>query len=144
MKEMESMDSAMEEFAYHLKDYPVKKYITFHGILSDNELINFYNNTDILVMLSTIQRDGDVEGFGIAVLEANYFGIPVLGSNQGGILESINNGYNGILVDANDSKQIFSGITQIFKEKDSFNNNCQIWANKFCWSEIGKKYLKLI
>ena len=28
MKEMESMDSAMEEFAYHLKDYPVKKYIT--------------------------------------------------------------------------------------------------------------------
>jgi len=28
MKDMESMDSAMEEFQYHLKDYKVKKYLT--------------------------------------------------------------------------------------------------------------------
>jgi len=73
--------------------------VTLRGFVGGEELMDIYRNADIFVMPSLY--DGarcEVEGFGIAFLEANAFALPVLGSRTGGIPEAVLDGVTGRLV----------------------------------------------
>ena len=63
-------------------------------------------SSDILIVPSLF------EGFGIAIAEALSFGLPVVATNVGAIPELIENGENGILVNAKDSRGLATGIFQ--------------------------------
>lgn len=54
--------------------------------------------SDVYVMVSEPGEVGEEEGFGITFLEANWYGLPVVGSRCGGIPESVEDGINGLLV----------------------------------------------
>src|SRR5690606_28596979 len=85
----------------------------FHGRVNDDELKALLEQADIFVMLSTQTSTGDVEGFGIAILEANAFGVPAVGARDCGIEDAINNGKSGILIDAEDGQQFLKAIQDI-------------------------------
>lgn len=63
--------------------------IIFHGFVNDTELI--YQSLDALLMFSVS------EGFGRVTIEAMARGIPVIGYNNGGTSEIINNSKDGYL-----------------------------------------------
>ncbi len=64
----------------------------------DLTLPEIYADADIFVMPTT-QSSIDREGFGIVYLEANLFGLPVVGTRTGGVAEAIVDGKTGVLVD---------------------------------------------
>ena len=85
------------------KDYP-NKFIRFYtlenqvayvGPVSDKELVDLINKSSVVVIASVWE-----EPFGLAAIEAMYFGKPVIASNIGGVAEVVNN--FGILVPPND------------------------------------------
>ena len=80
------------------KSLDVIESVTFHGHVTHQQLKSFYENTDICVMLSETTKTGDVEGFGIAYLEAAFFGIPSIASNIGGTPEAVINNYTGKII----------------------------------------------
>ena len=57
--------------------------------------------SDIFVMLSEETTTGDVEGFGIAVIEANALGIPTIGTMGSGLEDAISDKITGFLVNKN-------------------------------------------
>ena len=59
--------------------------IIFLGKKSNKELVGFYNAADIFCIPSQYE-----EGFGRVVIEAIACGLPVVGSNKGGIKEALN------------------------------------------------------
>ena len=59
--------------------------ISISGYLDDEAVIEKLLNADIFIMLSENVTSGDVEGFGISILEANYLGLPAIGSIGCGI-----------------------------------------------------------
>jgi glycosyltransferase involved in cell wall biosynthesis len=61
--------------------------------ISDAELVAFLNKAALLLYTSRL------EPFGLAPLEANACGLPVVGIAEGGIRETIQDGINGFLVD---------------------------------------------
>lgn len=122
----------------------VGSYITFHGSVSDDQLKQALDATDIFVMLSTESLTGDVEGFGIAILEANAMGIPAIGSKGCGIEDAIRSHYSGILIDADSSAQFIEGINGIISEKLKFKAEAISWAQTHDWNEIIKQYVALI
>ena len=74
----------------HLADtLGVLDLVTFHGVLSDADLKNIVLNSDVFCMLSDHLKNGDVEGFGIAILEANSLGLPAIGSLNSGMADAI-------------------------------------------------------
>lgn len=72
--------------------------VTMITDVQDADLPDIYTDADIFVMPTT-QSKTDREGFGIVYLEANLFGLPVVGTRTGGVGEAILDGKTGVLVE---------------------------------------------
>ena len=122
----------------------VASHITFHGSVTEEVLKQVLLKTDTFIMLSTESKTGDVEGFGIAILEANAMGIPAVGSINCGIEDAIEHNVSGILIDAENTIQFKKGIETILESKESFSAEAKKWAKQHDWSTIIKRYIALL
>ncbi len=126
------------------KELGVLSYVTFHGSVDNYTLFSILNQTDIFVMLSKETSSGDVEGFGIAILEANLLGIPAIGSKGCGIEDAINHDESGILINPKDDKALLRAINSILNNNEDYRRNALNWAHQFNWSTIVKSYLYIL
>ncbi len=69
---------------------------------------------DALVM-PNLPVPGDMEGFGIVALEAGVRGLPVVASRIEGIIDAVENGVTGFLVDPGDPDAFVEGIHAALK-----------------------------
>jgi glycosyltransferase involved in cell wall biosynthesis len=77
--------------------------------ISDAELVAILNQAALLLYTSRL------EPFGLAPLEANACGLPVVGIAEGGIRETVQDGVNGFLVDP-DPASIARAATQLLQD----------------------------
>jgi phosphatidylinositol alpha-1,6-mannosyltransferase len=120
----------------------VANHITIHGRLPGRlELASAYKTADVFIMLSENQADGDVEGFGIAILEANYFGLPAIGAKGCGIADAIIVGKTGELVDGNNPVEIVDAIKKIIQKKDSYSKYLPEWIQSHDWNNLVEKFI---
>lgn len=82
----------IERFTSEVKRLGLEDYIDFRGWLHDDDKINAFNESDVLLLPSYF------EGLPIAILEAMAYGRGVISTPVGGIPEIITNGENGFLV----------------------------------------------
>ena len=123
----------------------LQSYCTFHGrVIDHQDLALFYKNVDVLMLLSENQPNGDVEGFGIVALEANYFGIPVVGSLGTGVETVVKHGFSGILVDANNIVEIKNALIEILNNKEHFKQESKKWAMNHHWDKLSLEFEKVI
>lgn len=136
-----------KEYFHSLKkkvsDYNLNNNVDFIGQVSDEELIELYKKSKILVMTS-INKSGHFEGFGLVYIEANAFGTPVIGSKNTGAEDAIKNGETGILVEQENSKELASAIRSLFNEKEKWSvmsSKGVSWAQEHDWSIVAKLYI---
>lgn len=130
-----------EALATQLK---VEQHVTFHGRVDDSKLQSMLLETDIFVMLSSETVTGDVEGFGIAVLEANALGVPAIGSTGCGIEDAIADGASGVLIDAFSSTEFEAAIYSILENKAQFKDGAMGWAERHQWSDLIHDYIQYL
>ena len=122
----------------------VEKHIKFFGTVSQNKKHQLLKTSDIFVMLSENLKNGDVEGFGIALLEANALGIPSIGASKCGIDDAIDNYSSGIVVDNNNPKAIENAVQTILNSYSDYSNNAITWSHNFTWDIIINQYIKIL
>lgn len=98
-------------------DMKLGDHVKFIGAIPDNQLEAFYEMCDVFVMPCRQLKNGDVEGFGIAYLEANAFGKSVIGGRSGGVPEAILDNRTGILVDPTDEAEIANETIKLLQNK---------------------------
>lgn len=118
--------------------------ITFHGHVNNEELKKFLMSSDIFVMLSSTTSTGDVEGFGIALLEGNYFGLPCIGAKGCGIEDAIEDQKTGRLINHTNTDAFKSALEDILLNYDSYKFNAKAWSSKHSWQLIVKQYISLL
>ncbi len=87
------------------------------GKLSEEQLASVYKAADLFVM-PNIAIEGDMEGFGVVMLEANLMGLPVLAANLEGIQDVVEDGENGYLLPSGDESAFIEKILE-------FNDNAE-------------------
>lgn len=128
----------------YFDDERYKDHLKIPGQVTDIIKADILRKSDIFILLSESQSSGDFEGFGIAVIEANYFGLPAIGSKNSGLEDSINNGVSGILVDPKDPDEIVNAVKTILDNYSVFSKNAREWALQHHWSKIVKRYISAI
>ena len=88
--------------------------LVFTGYVPDEQLPDVYRNADAFIFLSLY------EGFGLVLLEAMQFGLPIVASNTSSIPEVVGN--DAILVDPRDIEEIKAAILMIIHDKHLRNN----------------------
>lgn len=109
--------SLKEEMLILTKELQVEDKVVFPGKIDQKELLLWLNACDLFTMTS-VNNNGDYEGFGIAVLEAALCGKTALVSNNGGLPEAVIHNHTGIVVPENDIEKTASEIVRILKDKN--------------------------
>jgi len=135
---MVGLATSRESLLVLARQLNVEAHITIHGAIPGrSKLYNYYQGSDVFMMLSESQSNGDVEGFGIAILEANYFGKPAVGATGCGIEDAIQNGINGFLVDGNDTHAIEEAVGNCLSVDGSISaDKVKRYAASFDWNRI--------
>ncbi len=134
-------EQTFKSLAYKLG---VENHITIHGPLPDEQMFPILRSSNIFLLLSETIEKGEVEGFGIVILEANFLGIPAIGSIGNGVEDAISNHFSGRIVDTSNADEIIDAIDAIMKSYNEYSNNCVVWADKFKWKEVIKEYNSII
>jgi glycosyltransferase involved in cell wall biosynthesis len=87
-----------KDLEYLAKTKGLTKNVIFPGWKTREELAALMRRARVFVLPSITTRDGRVEGLGMVLLEAMACGLPVIGTNQGGIPEAVLDGENGFIV----------------------------------------------
>lgn len=115
-----------------IKEYNSEN-IEFLGYVDGNE---FYKGIDYLIVPSISQ-----EPFGRVIIEANSFGVPVIGASSGGIEELIESGVNGLLFDPENPTELEDLLNIILNEEIYFESNKIIKkASNFEPGKVAKQY----
>lgn len=82
------------------------------------KILSMMRQSDIFCHLSHEIENGYNEAFGLAVLEAQWAGLPVIAFNSGGVPEAMNNGTTGILCPENNIQSVKEAIISLINNDD--------------------------
>ncbi len=76
----------------------IEKNIEFMGIRQEDEVLKIYQQAHIFLLSSVTASDGDREGQGLVLQEAQAVGLPVISTLHNGIPDGVLDGKSGFLV----------------------------------------------
>ncbi|MCE5213548.1 MAG: glycosyltransferase family 4 protein [Methanobacterium sp.] len=127
-----------------IKELDLEEAVEIIENVSDEELLNLYTSSDLFVLPSIIDSQGNTEGLGLVLLEAMACGLPVIGSNVGGITDIIVDGETGLLVQEKNVLEIYSSINKMIEDDDQrqqIRKNGQLRVKEqFSWEKIARNY----
>jgi glycosyltransferase involved in cell wall biosynthesis len=90
--------------------------VTLRGRVSEVELRDAYAAADVFVLPSILDARGDTEGLGVVLLEAMSYGVPVIGSDLGGISDIVRDGETGLLVPPADPAALAAALERLTRD----------------------------
>jgi glycosyltransferase involved in cell wall biosynthesis len=106
------------------------------GEVTEAEKSCLYCNSDLFIM-PNIRAQNDQEGFGIVLLEAGMYGLPVIASNIEGIRDAVIEGQTGRLVGDHNIEGFIGAIENPGVENTTIPD---IVKANFDWKNIAKRY----
>lgn len=123
-----------QSLKYLISSLQLDDQILLVGEFNDREKFSLLNVSSIFIMPNNQQGGNDFEGFGISFLEASYFKNVVIGGRNGGVVEAIQDGHTGFLVDTDTGNPVES-------IKDIINSLIENPSQINQISEYGHKYV---
>jgi len=120
-----------------IEELNLSDYVELHGFISDSK-----NKSKLLYEADIFVGPSHTEALGLVFIEALSHGLPVIGTNVGGIPEIINAKDFGLLVAPKDIEGIKNAIIELSSKFGKFETDKIInRAKEFSWESIGEKYL---
>ncbi|WP_423906462.1 glycosyltransferase family 4 protein [Candidatus Spongiihabitans sp.] len=92
--------------------------INWLGAKSFEQVIVQYQQSDVFILASRIDADGDRDGLPNVLMEAMSQALPCIGTNISGIPEIIEDQINGILVPAEDANSLSRAIIRLIQSPE--------------------------
>ncbi|NBB79747.1 MAG: glycosyltransferase [Verrucomicrobia bacterium] len=115
--------------------------VVFAGALDTRGLVAAYRQADLFILTSGPHRSS-VEGFGLVYIEANYFGLPVIGTRTGGTGDAIVDGQTGLLLEEDSASVIAAAIACLVNHTElrkKLGERGQIVAKARSWRTVAEQ-----
>lgn len=141
------LPSHREPFQKLAEQLGVADHVRFLGAVSDQDIVDLYNAADLKLMTSAITADGDMEGFGIAAIEAGLCGRASIVSGDSGLAEAVIDGETGLHVNPKDPIDVADKISQLLDDPDRRNllgqNARQRALKDLTWEKCAEKHIQV-
>ena len=135
----------LQELKQNIKDFNLDKHVEFLGDLPQTEIIELFKKAKLLIHTSKF------ETFGLVAIEANTMGVPVLTTNNGSLMEIIENNKNGYLsenlIDSNVNNFVNNLFNNVIKYEET-HLSCIEKSKKYDWmktaNELESLYQQLV
>lgn len=135
--------SYRSELEEQVKQLGLQNRVFFKGRLSNEELLNCYQDTDLFI-LASYAEPGNFEGFGIVFLEANAAGVPVLTTKSGGMADYVIDGQNGLYAEDPSPDGISRALIRFFDGEIVFQPEIlRGFAEPYRWKNIASRILDI-
>ncbi|MEX2639383.1 MAG: glycosyltransferase family 4 protein [Balneolales bacterium] len=124
---------------------PYKDRIILAGKQPDRILRYAYAASDLFIM-PNIKVPGDMEGFGIVILEANIAKTPAIASDMEGIKDVVKQGKNGYRIKVGDKMEFAARIDHVFQtELKTLSESSKTYVmNDFGWRRVLDEYIDFL
>ena len=93
-------------------------HICFAGVVPQAELPFYYNLAELFVLTSRLVRKGEVEGFGIAAVEAALCGLPSVVTEGTGLVEAVRPGETAFVVPQEDPQAVAEALIRLLADEE--------------------------
>jgi len=117
------------------------------GRISEANLARLYRGADLYIM-PNVPVPGDMEGFGVVMLEAGQCGCPVVAARLEGIRDVITEGVNGHLVEPQAPDAFVNAIVPYYRNPETLAEAGQEAAEhikaRFSWTAVADRYVDVL
>ena len=117
------------------------------GKIPEEDLMRLYRGADLFVM-PNIPVPGDMEGFGVVMLEAGACGLPTVASRLEGIQDVIAEGRNGYFAEAGDAEGFAAAIMAYYRKPEGLmlasRRALMYTAETFGWDVTAERYVEAL
>ena len=135
----------LHELKQTIKDFNLDKHVEFLGDLPQTEIIELFKKAKLLIHTSKF------ETFGLVAIEANTMGVPVLTTNNGSLMEFIENNKNGYLSENLIDSNVNNFVNNLFNDVTKYEEthlSCIEKSKKYDWmktaNELESLYQQLV
>ena len=135
----------LHELKQTIKDFNLDKHVEFLGELPQTEIIELFKKAKLLIHTSKF------ETFGLVAIEANTMGVPVLTTNNGSLMEIIENNKNGYLSENLIDSNVNNFVNNLFNNVTKYEEihlSCIEKSKKYDWiktaNELESLYQQLV
>ena len=135
----------LHELKQTIKDFNLDKHVEFLGDLPQTEIIELFKKAKLLIHTSKF------ETFGLVAIEANTMGVPVLTTNNGSLMEIIENNKNGYLSENLIDSNVNNFVNNLFNNSTKYEEihlSCIEKSKKYDWmktaNELESLYQQLV
>lgn len=129
------------------KKLNLEKDVVFLGEVTQDEVIDLYNKTDIFILPCVTAKNGDKEGQALVLQEAQLSGIPVISTIHNGIPEGVKDKLSGYLVEEKDIVTLAARIKELLensKKRHSMGEQGKIFVKmKYGHIVLAKKLIQI-
>jgi glycosyltransferase involved in cell wall biosynthesis len=131
-----------QEIRHHAQEFGVAEHLTIIPGLSPDDplLLSAYKTADVFILPS------QHEPFGIVVLEAWSAGIPVIGSNVGGLAFLIKDGVNGLQFEQGNDDALLAAYDKLFDTnglKEALVKQASEDVEAYSWDSVAQSLLRI-
>lgn len=117
------------------------------GQVPEDTLLKLYRGADLFVM-PNVPVPGDIEGFGVVMLEAGLCGLPVLAADLEGIRDVVSEGRSGHLLPSRDAAAFADAVLRYHADRAALARAsagaARHVADAFSWGAVAEQYLRIM
>ena len=137
------LNATTEEIDLFFKNVNLPKNLTIYP--KQSNVHSFYKNSNLVLNLS--HPEEWIETFGMTLIEAMQYGLPVIAPPVGGPKELVISGFNGYLIDQREEKELILKIKKIASDKKFYQKlsyNSSKFVHKFSKEKVEGRILDLV
>ena len=135
----------LNELKQSVEEFNLNTHVEFLDNLPQTEIIDLFKKAKLMIHTSQF------ETFGLVAIEANAMGVPVLTTNNGSLMEIIENNKNGYLSDSLLDGNVNNFVNNLFNDDVKYkeiSSSCIEKSKKYDWvkttNELESLYKQLV
>jgi glycosyltransferase involved in cell wall biosynthesis len=103
----------LEPLQQMINQLDINKLVNLHGAMANNDVPRWLSALDAFVLPSVKDKNGDMDGIPVSLMEAMASGVPVLSTDISGIKELVINQQTGLLIEPANTSALATSMARL-------------------------------